>query len=252
MKLHELHVDQLGAGLIGQCVAIARVFPAVARDLVGAADAAGCEHDRLRAKDLEPPALALVPEGADDAIAVRQQPGDRALHVHVDAQVDAVILQRPDHLEPGAIADVREARIPVAAEVPLEDSPILRAIEQGAPGFQLPHAIGRFLRVQLRHAPVVHVLAAAHRVGEMDLPVVAIVHVGQCRRDAALRHHGVGLAQQRLAHQPDRHSRGGRFDGRPESRSSRADDQHIMFVCLILRHQRILRSDHTPIEHSRT
>ena len=47
MELDELHVDQLGAGAIGQRVAVAGAFPAVARDLVGAADAAGGEDDRL-------------------------------------------------------------------------------------------------------------------------------------------------------------------------------------------------------------
>ena len=39
---------QLGAGVVGERVAVAGVLPAVARDLVGAADAAGRQHDRLR------------------------------------------------------------------------------------------------------------------------------------------------------------------------------------------------------------
>ena len=47
MELDELHVHQLGAGVVGERVAVAGVFPAVARDLVGAADAAGRQHDRL-------------------------------------------------------------------------------------------------------------------------------------------------------------------------------------------------------------
>ena len=215
VELDELHVDQLGPGLIGERVAVAGVFPAVARDFVGAADAAGREHDGLRAKHLEPPALALVPEGPDDTIAVLQQPGDRALHVHVDALMNAVILERADHLEPRAIADVREPRIAVAAEVPLKDPSILRAIEQRAPGFELAHAIRRFLRVQLGHAPVVHVLAAAHGVAEVDLPVVAIVDVTQRCGDAALGHHGVRFSQQRLAYQSDRHAGRRRLNGRP-------------------------------------
>ena len=146
-------------------MAVAGVFPAVARDLVRAADAAGGQHDGLRAEHLESAALALVAKRADHAAAVFQQPRDRALHVHVDAHMNAVILQGADHLEPGAIADMREPRIPVAAEVSLKDAAVLRAIEQRAPGFELAHAVGRFLGVQLGHAPVVDVLAAAHRVG---------------------------------------------------------------------------------------
>ncbi len=124
---------------------------------------------------------------------------DGALHVDVDALVDAVILQRADHLEAGAVADVREARIAMAAEIALQDAAVLGAIEQRAPGFQFAHAVRRFLGVQLGHAPVVEVLAAAHGVGEMDAPVVAIVHVGHGGRDAAFGHDRVGLAEQRFA-----------------------------------------------------
>ena len=217
MELDELHVDQLGAGVVGERVAVAGVFPAVARDLVGAADAAGRQHDRLRAEHLEAAALALVAERAGDAVAVLEQRDDRALHVHVDALMDAVILQRADHLEAGAVADVGEPRIAVAAEVALEDAAVLGAIEDRAPRLELADAVGRFLRVQLRHAPVVDVLAAAHRVGEVDLPVVAVVDVGQRRGDAAFGHHRVRLAEQRLADQADRDAR------RRTLRSPRAD-----------------------------
>ena len=95
--------------------------------------------------------------------------------------MDAVILERADHLEAGAIADVREARIAVAAEVALQDAAVFGAVEQGAPGFEFAHALGSLFGVQLGHAPVVEVLAAAHRVGEMDAPVIAVVDVGQAR-----------------------------------------------------------------------
>ena len=51
-------------------------------------------------------ALAVVAEGTDDALAVLDQADDGVFHVDVDAEVDAVILKRSDHLESGAIADV--------------------------------------------------------------------------------------------------------------------------------------------------
>ena len=252
MELDELHVHQIRAGVVGERVAVAGVLPAVAGDLEGAADAARREHDRLGLEELEAPALALVAERADDAVAVLEQRDDRALHVHVDALMDAVVLQRADHLQAGAVADVRQPRIAVAAEVALQDFPVLRPIEHRAPRLELADAVGRFLRVQLRHAPVVHVLAAAHRVGEMDLPVVAIVDVGQRGRDAALGHHGVRFSEQRLADEPDGDAGRRGLDRRSQSRAARADDQHVVFVGLILRHQKILTSDHTPIEHRRT
>ena len=125
------------------------------------------------------------------------------LHVDGDAAVDAGVLQRADHLQAGAVADVGEARVLVAAEVPLEDAAVVGAVEQGAPALQLADALGGFLGVQLGHPPVVQVLAAAHGVGEVDPPVVAVVDVGQRRGDAALGHDRVGLAEQRLADEPD-------------------------------------------------
>ena len=72
----------------------------------------------------------------------------------------------------------------------------MRAIEERAPRLELAHAVRRFLGVQLGHPPVVDVLAAAHRVGEVHLPAVAIVDVGERRGDAAFGHDGVRLAEQ--------------------------------------------------------
>ena len=113
--------------------------------------------------------------------------------------VDAVVLERADHLEAGAVADVGEPRVAVAAEVALEDAPVLRAVEERAPVLELADAVGRLLRVELRHAPVVQELAAAHRVAEVDLPVVLRVDVAERRGDAALGHDRVRLAEERLA-----------------------------------------------------
>jgi len=65
-----------------------------------------------------------------------------------------------------------------------------------------PYSIGCFLCVQLGHAPVVHVTARAHGVGEMHLPVVAVVHVGQGGRNSSLGHDGVGLTEHDLHTRP--------------------------------------------------
>ena len=111
-------------------------------------------------------------------------------------------------------------------------------------------AIRGFLGVQFRHPPVVDVLAAAHRVGEMDLPAVAVVDVGERCRDAAFGHDGVRLAEERFAEQPDLHPRRRRLDCGPEPGPARANDEHIVLVSLAT--QMILQSVSTPIEHSRT
>src|SRR5262249_40497115 len=184
--------------------------------------------------------------------AVLEELDDRALHVDVDALVDAVVLEGADHFEAGAIADVREPRVSMAAEVPLQDAPVLGPIEHGAPLLELANPVGRFLRVEFRHPPVVDVLAAAHRVREVDLPAVAIVDVGERGRDAPLRHHGVRFSEERLAHEADGDAGRGRFDCSPQACAARTDHQNVVFECLIFGHHRILKSDHTPIEHSRT
>ena len=228
MELHELHVLERRAGVVRERLAVARVLPAVRRDLERATDAARAEHDGLRLEDTETTALAIVGERAGDAIAVLEQREDGDLHVHVEPCVHAVILQRANQLEPRAIADVRETRIPMAAEVALKNSAVGRAIEQRAPRLELLHAIRRFLRVQLGHAPVVEILAAAHRVGEMHAPVVAIVDVPHRRGHAALGHHRVRLAEQRLAHEADLHAIARRLDRRAQPGAAGADHEHVV------------------------
>ena len=128
-----------------------------------------------------------------------QEPEDLALHEDLDAERDGTVLHRAQHLEPGAVADVRETCVAVAAEVALQDPPVGRAVEQRSPLFELEDAIRRLHRMELGHAPVVQHLAAAHRVAEMDLPVVLRPDVAECRGDAAFGHHGVRLAEERLA-----------------------------------------------------
>ena len=104
---------------------------------------------------------------------------------------------------------------------------------------------GASLRVQLGHAPVVHVLAAAHRVGEVHLPAVAVVHVAQRGGDAALGHHRVRLAEERLAHEPDLDARRRRGDRRPQPGAAGADDQDVVVEGLIVSHRD--RSEDPPV-----
>ena len=73
VELDELHVDELGAGLIREGVPVAGALPAVAGDAVGAADSTGRQDDGLGLEDAEASAFALVAAGADDARAVGQQ-----------------------------------------------------------------------------------------------------------------------------------------------------------------------------------
>src|SRR5262249_26130673 len=70
-------------------------------------------------------------------VAVLQQADDGAFGMHVDALVDAVVLQGADQLEAGAVADVGESRVAVPSEVALEDAAVGGAVEDGSPRLQL-------------------------------------------------------------------------------------------------------------------
>src|SRR5215208_7038598 len=140
----------------------------------------------------------------------------------------------------------------MAAEVALVDAAVRRAIEHRTPAFQLAHAIRRLLRVQFRHAPVVDVLAAAHRVREVHLPAVAVVVMGHRRCHAAFGHDGVRLAKQRLADQADGYAGIRSFDYCTQAGAPGANDEYIVGVGRVTRHQKSLTSVRMPIEHSRT
>ena len=251
MELEELHVDELRSGVVGQSVAVAGVLPGVAGDLVRLADAPGGHDHRAGPEDGEAPSLPVVAQGARHPVAILQEGGDGDLHVDVQALVDAMVLEGADHLQAGTVPHVGQPRVGVAAEVPLQDLPVGGPVHEGAPRLQLPDPVRRLPGVELRHPPVVEVSAASHGVGEVDPPVVALVDVGQGGSDAALRHHRMRLAQQRLADQPDPGVLGG-LDGGPEARPSRADDQHVVLHRPVLGHQKILQSVQTPMESIRT
>ena len=125
--------------------------------------------------------------------------GVAGLTLVVLLQRDDLLLHRADQLEPGAVADVGEARVLVAAEVALADLAVRGAVEEGAVGLQLPDPVRRLLGVQLGHPPRVEELAAAHGVAEVHLPAVVAVDVAHARGDAALGHDRVRLAEQGLA-----------------------------------------------------
>ena len=232
MELDELHVDQLGAGEVRQGLAVARVLPRVRGDLVRPADAAGREDGRLGREDDRLARRPPVADGAPDAVAAGHEVGDRALHVDRDAHRDGLVLERPDHLETGPVADVGQPRMGVAAERPLEDPPVAGPVEDRAPQLQLADAVRRLLGVELGHPRVVQQLAADHRVAEVGLPAVAVVDVTERRGDAALGHDRVGLAEERLADQADVRAGLGRLDRRPEPCPARADDEDVVGVTL--------------------
>ena len=253
VELHELHVDQRSTALQGERVSVPGVLPRVTGDLEGLADSArgndhggGLDDHELAAR---PPVGEHAAHPAVVTLAGHEDLGDRALGEHPDAglvvsrgleilllQCDDLLLQRADHLQTGAVTHMCQTRVLVATEVALTDAPVLRAVEQGSPGFQLPHAVGGFLGVELGHPVVVEELATAHRVAEMHLPVVLRVDVRHGCGDAALGHDRVRLAEEGLAH----HGYGlaclAGTDRRTEAGATGADHNDVVRELLVVTH----------------
>ena len=243
MELQELHIDQRGAGPQGQRVTVAGVLPGVRRHLVRPTDATGGQDHRRRLEEHELARLAVVAERSGDPVAVQHQLGDRGLVEDLEPGVvvavvapvlllerDDLLLQRADQLQAGAVTDVREARVLVAAEVALRDLAVLRTVEERAVRLQLPDAVRRFLGVQLGHPEVVEELAAPHGVAEVHHPVVAAIDVAHRRGGAALGHHRVRLAEQRLGDDGGLLAGQPGLDRRAQAGAAGPDDDDVVVV----------------------
>jgi hypothetical protein len=230
-------------------VPVAGVLPRVRGDLERLADPAGGQDHRGRLEQHEPAGLPDVAERAGDPPVLRHQLGDRRLGEDPDHAVgvaacdrvlllqrDYLLLQGADHLQAGAVADVREPRVLMTAEVALADLAVLGPVEQRAPRLEFPDPLGGLLGVHFGHPPAVEELAAAHRVAEVHLPAVAGVDIAQRRGGAALGHHRVRLAEQRLG--DDRRLLAGqpRLDGRPQPGPPGADHDDVVGVPLDVSH----------------
>jgi hypothetical protein len=121
----------------------------------------------------------------------------------------------------------------MGAERPLGDLAVGGAVEDGAPALEFVDPFGRFAGMQLGHPPVVDQLAAAHRVLEVDLPIVLRVQVAKRRRDPALGHDGVRLAQQRLTNDGSVGPHGRDFDGGAKAGTSGPNHHDIMAVVAV-------------------
>jgi len=122
------------------------------------------------------------------------------------------------------------------AEISLENFAVFGAIENRSPGFEFSDAVRSFFSVQLGHPPVVHILSAAHRVGKMNFPIVAVVDVRKRRGHTALGHHRVRLSEQRFADQPDPNARRRSFDRSPQPGTTGTDNENVVFKCCVICH----------------
>ena len=163
---------------------------------------------------------------------------NRDLHEDFDALIDHVVLQGADHLQAGAIADVGQARIAVPSEVALKYAAVGSAIEQGAPGLEFVDSSRCFLCVKLGHAPVIEILPAAHGVGEVNLPAIAVIDVRQCA--AATPPSAItvwALPSSDLQMRPTFTPASAGFDCGAETRAAGTDNNYVVCMSLVLRHR---------------
>src|ERR1700732_2488906 len=85
MELDHLGVEDFRAGVEAHPHAVAGPLPGIRRDFVESAPAAGGNDYGLSSEGDEGAVDPVIAEGTDHAIAVFQQPGERALHVHLYA-----------------------------------------------------------------------------------------------------------------------------------------------------------------------
>ncbi|CAB4781282.1 unannotated protein [freshwater metagenome] len=64
-----------------------------------------------------------------------------ALHEHVGAHRDNLLLQRTDEFQTGAVTDVGQTGVAVTTEVTLQDLAVLGAVKESAPLLELPDAV---------------------------------------------------------------------------------------------------------------
>ena len=124
----------------------------------------------------------------------------------------------------------------MAAKIALKNSTVHSSIEDRPPAFQFADAFGRLLGMQFSHAPVVDVLAAAHRVGKVNLPIIALIDGGEGGGHAPLGHYRMRLAEQGLADKTNFDSRGGGLNGRAQSRTASANNEHVVSESFVVSH----------------
>jgi len=251
MELHRLHVaERRHAGLERQRMADALVDDRIRGDPVQAARAAGGHHRCARHAGRQLAGDQVAHHRPVAALAVVDERQRLGALQHRNARGDRLVAHGEQHGVAGAVGGVAGAPLLGAAEVALGDEPVrvvllgqrhLLAVDDhlavaaadAAPGHaprrQLAHRLRRGVDEHAHHVLVGAPVAAADRVLEVDVLVVAVAldDVAEARLHAALRRDGVrALGRDQRQHQrveaaapgADRHAQAGQ---------PAADDQDV-------------------------
>ena len=137
MELHELHVLERHAGVVGHRHAVPGRDDRVGGVAVRAPGAAGGHDDGFGHEGLEPALDHVVGHHAPAHAVVDDQSGDEPLHVHGHTGLDGPLDHGVQHVVAGLVGPVAGARIAGAPEGPLSDGAVVEAAERAAPVVQL-------------------------------------------------------------------------------------------------------------------
>jgi hypothetical protein len=155
--------------------------------------------------------------------------------VDVDPLVNAMILQGADHLQSGAIAHVRQARIPMSAEIFVAKCGHLRAVKHRAPGLEFTHPRRGFLGVQLSHTPII-MYWPPRIVSKNELSNCHDHLHWRAPRQSHPQPSLYGLAQKRFANQADGYPPSGSFNGSPQTGASGPITKNVVLDDGIISH----------------
>ncbi len=201
MVLHELQVLNGNARLVSDGDARSGVDQGVAAARKNPAVAAGCQHHHPRRKGLEPAGGHLHGNHPVDPAIVNRQGEGKPLLVHLDAELDTLLVEGVQYHVAGAVRRIAAAGITGAAEGPLGDRPVLQPAPGTAPVLQLVHQERRLGAHHPHRGLVRQVVAALDGVEGVLLNGVVLrpFHVGQGGIHSPLRGDGMGADRVHLA-----------------------------------------------------
>ena len=231
MILKRILIEQLRARAIRQHEAVRRRAVMVAgREalIVHTSRAAGCQNHALGARDAHFAGFHIQKHRACHMplIILDQFDGGGEIH-HRNAAVQHFIAQGTHDFRAGIVRRRVHALAGGAAAVGGDHGAVLGLIKFHAQFIEPFDRAGRIVYQLLHQFGAIAEVAAAHYVQIVLRGGIA----GLIRRlNAALRHHGVGVANAQLGHDHHVRARFIGFDRRGGARAAAADDQHIHIV----------------------
>ncbi len=207
MKLRELHVLQRQAGPQRHRVAIAGAGMRGRAGEINAAIATGRQHGSVRTEAMQRTVVEIPgQQAAAGAIVVHQKIKREIFDEELGAVLHALLVERVQDGMPsaigrgaGALRHVLAITNGLAAERTLVDLALGGTREGHAEVFQLQHRGYRLPAHVFYRVLVTEPVGTLDRVVHVEAPVVAVPHIAERSRHAALRRHGVAAGRKNLA-----------------------------------------------------